>query len=249
MTVHQGLHATRLEPASVRFCRPTDNLCQFATHHETPQCVEKASPKLGKRRVGTCPSPTSELIAVLGLSGSCRWLASSACRAGVKGVFGQDAPGWCYHSGACLEATEMKTTLMAMLLCATILAAAPAPPQNAFSPDQIKFGPVPPALAPGAQLAVLEGDPMGSSGDFTIRLKMPNGYRVAPHWHPKRENVTVVSGSFKVGMGDSFDAAKMTAFPAGSFAYLRSRHAPLRNGCRRDSSSSSRGGTISNQLR
>jgi hypothetical protein len=119
-----------------------------------------------------------------------------------------------------LGGESMKTTFLVILLCATILAAAPAPSQNAFSPDQIKFGPVPPALAPGAQLAVLEGDPMGSSGDFTIRLKMPNGYRIAPHWHPKRENVTVVSGSFKVGMGDSFDASKMTAFPAGSFAYL-----------------------------
>ena len=115
-------------------------------------------------------------------------------------------------------------TIVLVFLCATILVAAlvaaPAEPQNAFSPDQIKFGPVPPALPPGAQLAVLEGDPMGSSGDFTIRLKMPDGYRIAPHWHPKRENVTVVSGSFKVGMGDSFDASKMEVFPAGSFAYL-----------------------------
>ncbi len=114
----------------------------------------------------------------------------------------------------------MKTTLLAFLLCATILAAAQAPPQNAFTADQIKFGPVPPVLPAGAQLAVLEGDPMGTSGDFTIRLKMPNGYRIAPHWHPKRENVTVISGTFEVGMGDSFDVSKMTAFPTGSFAYL-----------------------------
>jgi hypothetical protein len=114
----------------------------------------------------------------------------------------------------------MKTTVLALLWCATILAAAPAPPQNAFSPDQIKFGPAPPGLPSGAQLAVLEGDPTSSLGDFTIRLKMPDGYRIAPHWHPKRENVTVISGSFKVGMGDSFDASKMDAFPAGSFAYM-----------------------------
>jgi hypothetical protein len=49
---------------------------------------------------------------------------------------------------------------------------------------------------------------------------MADGYRIAPHWHPKRKNVTVISGSFKVGMGDSFDASKMDAFPAGSFAYM-----------------------------
>jgi hypothetical protein len=114
----------------------------------------------------------------------------------------------------------MKTIVLVFLMCATMLVAAPALPQNAFSPDQIKFGPAPPALPPGAQLAVLEGDPMGSSGDFTVRLKMPDGYRIAPHWHPKRENATVISGSFKVGMGDTFDTSKMNTFPSGSFAYL-----------------------------
>ncbi len=114
----------------------------------------------------------------------------------------------------------MKRILVVLLLLIAACFALPAPPQNTFSPDQIKFGPVPPVLAAGAQLAVLEGDPMGSSGDFTIRLKMPDGYRIAPHWHPKRENVTVVSGSFKLGMGDGFDVSKMTEFPAGGFAYL-----------------------------
>jgi anti-sigma factor ChrR (cupin superfamily) len=49
---------------------------------------------------------------------------------------------------------------------------------------------------------------------------MPDGYRIAPHWHPQRENVTVISGTFKVGMGDTFDKDKMGSFPAGSFAYL-----------------------------
>jgi hypothetical protein len=114
----------------------------------------------------------------------------------------------------------MKPILILVTLCATILAARPAPPQNAFTPDQIPFSPVPPFLAPGAQLAVVEGDPTASSGDFTVRLKMPDGYKIAPHWHPKRENVTVISGNFQVGMGDNFDASKMMTFGAGSFAYL-----------------------------
>jgi mannose-6-phosphate isomerase-like protein (cupin superfamily) len=96
----------------------------------------------------------------------------------------------------------------------------PSQAQNAFTPDQVKFGPAPPFLPPGAQLAVLEGDPMASTGDFTIRLKMPDGYKVAPHTHPNRENVTVLSGTLKVGMGDRFDASKMMSFEAGSFAYL-----------------------------
>src|SRR5450755_2675452 len=53
----------------------------------------------------------------------------------------------------------MKRVLFVVLLFVTVLAALPAAPQNAFTADQVKYGPVPPVLAPGAQLAVLEGDP------------------------------------------------------------------------------------------
>jgi hypothetical protein len=64
-------------------------------------------------------------------------------------------------------------------------------------PIKVKFGPAPPFRAPGTQLAVLEGNPMADSGDFTIRLKMPDGYKISPHTHPNRENVTVISGLSK----------------------------------------------------
>ena len=101
------------------------------------------------------------------------------------------------------------------------IAAHPAPhSKSAFTPETIPWGPPPPFIAPGAQLAVIEGNPAGTTGDFTVRVKMPDGYRIAPHWHPFRENVTVISGTFKVGMGDSFDTSKMGTFPAGSFAFL-----------------------------
>jgi hypothetical protein len=114
---------------------------------------------------------------------------------------------------------------LAGLLCGSVLAAAisahnATTEKNAFTPDAIPYGPAPAFVAPGAQLAVIEGDPMAAKGDYTVRLKMPAGYRIAPHWHPKRENVTVLSGTFKVGMGDHFDESKMGTFPAGSFAYL-----------------------------
>jgi uncharacterized RmlC-like cupin family protein len=113
----------------------------------------------------------------------------------------------------------MRKLAFGILFCAAILLAESGT-QNAFAPDQIKWGPAPPFVAQGAKLAVIEGNPMASSGDYTIRLKMPAGYKIAPHWHPKRENVTVISGNFKVGMGDKFEESKMTTFPAGSFAYL-----------------------------
>ena len=91
---------------------------------------------------------------------------------------------------------------------------------NAFTPDTIHWGPAPPVVQKEAQFAVLEGDPTASSGDYTIRLKMPNGFRISPHWHPLRENVTVISGTFRVGMGDEFESSKMKTFAAGSFAFL-----------------------------
>jgi hypothetical protein len=91
--------------------------------------------------------------------------------------------------------------------------------KNAFMPGEMQWTDGPPFIPAGAKMAVLAGNPMGDEA-YTIRLKMPAGYKVAPHWHPKREEVTVISGSLSVGMGDKFDAAAMKAFPAGSFAYL-----------------------------
>src|SRR5712664_1630780 len=102
----------------------------------------------------------------------------------------------------------------------TIAAQVTSHETHSFTPDTIPWGPAPPFLPPGAKFAVLAGDPTASSGHYTIRLKMPDGYRIAPHFHPLRENVTVISGTFKVGMGDVFNANKMAAFPAGSFGFL-----------------------------
>jgi quercetin dioxygenase-like cupin family protein len=122
-----------------------------------------------------------------------RFLVAAVVLAGLGGV------------GGCLFVTSTLTS---------------AHENNIFTPDTVPYGPVPAFVPAGAQIAVLEGDPTAVSGDYTIRLKMPDGYRIPPHWHPKRENVTIISGNFKVGMGDKFDESKMTTFPAGSFAFL-----------------------------
>jgi len=90
---------------------------------------------------------------------------------------------------------------------------------KAYTPDAIQWGSAPDALPQGAQLAVLEGNPM-KPGPYTMRLKMPDGYKIPPHHHARREHVTVISGLFKVGMGDQFDEGKMNEFAPGSFAYL-----------------------------
>ena len=88
-----------------------------------------------------------------------------------------------------------------------------------LQPDQIKWGPAPAVLPPGAEAAVIYGDP-SKEGLFALRLKLPAGYKIAPHTHPKIEAVTVISGTFKLGMGDTADEAKSQTLPAGSFFAL-----------------------------
>jgi hypothetical protein len=87
-------------------------------------------------------------------------------------------------------------------------------------PDKIKWGPAPPALPKGAQMAVLAGEPSKKGMPFVIRAKLPDGYKVAPHFHPGTENVTVLKGTFLIGRGDKFDLDKMEAMPAGSFMLM-----------------------------
>jgi quercetin dioxygenase-like cupin family protein len=83
-------------------------------------------------------------------------------------------------------------------------------------PDGLKWQDGPPSLPPGAKIAVLEGDP-SKPGPFVFRVKVPDGYRIPPHTHPKPERVTVVSGTFHLGMGDTFDAKKGQELPAGTY--------------------------------
>jgi quercetin dioxygenase-like cupin family protein len=86
-------------------------------------------------------------------------------------------------------------------------------------PDKVQWGPAPPVLPAGAKAAVLYGDP-AKEGQFALRIKLPKGYHVPPHTHPVDENVTVISGSFQLGMGKTADQSKAKALPAGSFFSL-----------------------------
>jgi len=102
-------------------------------------------------------------------------------------------------------------------------AAQKAPSKHVIvTPDQVKWGPPPPALPPGSEAAVLEGDP-GKAGMFTVRLKMPDGYTVPPHSHPTDERVTIISGSLMAGMGNKMDEAAMQALNTGAYANMPAR--------------------------
>ena len=83
-------------------------------------------------------------------------------------------------------------------------------------PDGLKWQDGPPSLPPGAKIAVLEGDP-AKPGPFVMRAKLPDGYRIPPHTHPKPERVTVIQGTFRLGMGEKFDESKLEDLPAGTY--------------------------------
>jgi hypothetical protein len=83
-------------------------------------------------------------------------------------------------------------------------------------PDGLRWQDGPPSLPPGSRFVLLEGDP-AKEGPFVLRVKLPDGYRVPPHTHPKTERVTVLSGTLYLGMGDKFDAGKCEEMPAGSY--------------------------------
>src|SRR5258707_3471960 len=85
--------------------------------------------------------------------------------------------------------------------------------------DDVKWGPGPPHLPAGVKVAVLTGDP-SKAAPYVLRAKMPDGYKVPPHWHPTDENVTVLSGTFMMGKGEKFDADASEALPAGYFSRM-----------------------------
>ena len=96
---------------------------------------------------------------------------------------------------------------------------ASAATHEVISPDDIKWGDVPPGLPAGGQAAVLYGDP-SKTGSFTVRLKAPAGYKVMPHTHPTAERLTIISGTFRLGMGDKFEEKTTQEMGPGSYVDL-----------------------------
>jgi quercetin dioxygenase-like cupin family protein len=87
------------------------------------------------------------------------------------------------------------------------------------SADAITWGKAPPSLPPGAQAAVLLGNP-GKEGPFVLRLKFPANFVVPPHRHSKDEFVTVISGRFSITSGEKVDRSAIKPLPPASFFHL-----------------------------
>ena len=113
------------------------------------------------------------------------------------------------------------------LVAATAANAQAGHPAHTIVPaDSVVWAAGPPSLAPGAQAAVLYGDPT-KDGLFVMRLKLPAGFRIAPHTHPRPEILTVVSGAFHIGMGSVADDTEGAAARARRLLRLRPGPCPL----------------------
>ncbi|HEV3409661.1 MAG TPA: cupin domain-containing protein [Chthoniobacterales bacterium] len=88
-----------------------------------------------------------------------------------------------------------------------------------FSSAELQWQKGPASLPEGAQFVVLDGDPT-KEGSFTIRLKMPAGYKIPPHTHPTAERVTVISGVAHLGYGDKFDESAGRELKTGDFTVI-----------------------------
>ena len=130
----------------------------------------------------------------------------------------------------------MKNRSVAALATALLLAAAPALAQEyekkadeaatttaethlIVEPGEIDWLPAPAVLPAGAMMAVLAGD-LAKEGPFIFRVRIPDGHQVAPHFHPGLENVTVISGTFGIGMGETFDASALRDLAPGALVVI-----------------------------
>jgi len=106
--------------------------------------------------------------------------------------------------------------MMAVAAAATVVGQA----KHVLVPaDKVQWSPAPPVLPAGAQIAVLEGNP-SEKGPITLRLKFPANYVIPAHWHSMAERLTVLSGSFHVGMGDKLDRQASQTLEPGGFVSL-----------------------------
>jgi quercetin dioxygenase-like cupin family protein len=125
------------------------------------------------------------------------------------------------HPKSRLMRRLLSVTAIAVFLAGGLGVASASASEHDHNPqdsNSIQFGPAPAVFPPGAEMAVVQGDPSVAGAIFTVRLRLPNGYVLPPHTHPTDEHVTVISGTFLVGLGDKVDKdAFLPALHRGGF--------------------------------
>ncbi len=125
------------------------------------------------------------------------------------------------------------SSVFARTVAVLVIGASPLaqePPHVVTLPDDVKWGPASPKLPPGAQFALLAGDPSKLGVPYVFRAKLPDGFTVPPHWHPADENVTVVRGTFILGFGKKFDKDRHPRAASRVVYAAAERYAALQHG-------------------
>lgn len=86
----------------------------------------------------------------------------------------------------------------------------------ALTPEAIEWEPV----FEGTEIALLVGDPEEASSPYVLRVKYQDGVKVLPHWHSSEECITVISGTWVMGVGERYDLSVAQEFPAGSYLVI-----------------------------
>jgi quercetin dioxygenase-like cupin family protein len=113
-------------------------------------------------------------------------------------------------------ALKLALITMVLVLGGVALTQTAAPSVVALTPAEMKWQSQGAYAAPGMEQLNLVGDP-AKPGPYTLRLKFPKGFRIEPHTYPDSREVTILSGTFATGYGETFDDAKLEILPAGSF--------------------------------
>lgn len=116
---------------------------------------------------------------------------------------------------------NLKLSAASLLVIASVVsvAFAQAPAHKMVMANDLKWDDSP-ALGPGAKAAVLQG-PLNEAVPFTVRIKFPANFKIAPHWHPAIEHVTVISGAFHMGMGEKFDEKGLHKLGVGDMMIMQ----------------------------
>jgi quercetin dioxygenase-like cupin family protein len=120
------------------------------------------------------------------------------------------------QSGPARRLVRRATFAAALLLSAAALGQTNDPQPVVLTPSEMSWIAQGPLAAPGMEQLNLVGNP-SKPGPYTLRLKFPKGFRIAPHTHPDSREITILSGVFATGYAATFDHAKLKVLPAGSF--------------------------------
>lgn len=117
-----------------------------------------------------------------------------------------------HHSAA-------STIFLAFLLTSpAVWAAEHAAGHISLVPSELKWTDAP-GIGPGVKIAMIEGN-LKAAGPITFRIQLPPKAKIPPHTHPLIEHVTVISGTFYLGIGEKFDESQARAYPPGSVTIM-----------------------------